>query len=450
MRGAGADRQGQHRDRQRRQLDIDGRIGPGRKCFSPTGRPALDRGHRRLPGEIGLTDYGGNRSRSTASGEVGVLRGRRAHALPQEEPGGCDQGGPVGPADQPGADLAVSRASNRRFAATTSPSRPRRGGTVMTYAPRGPNTRDVAPGARRRRDRHDLSLKSLLLQAFGTKAQVRGDDPPSGKAAHGQGDLLGPAGRERASSPFSRAGSSTASRSRKRPRFARATVTFLVGNNIAFPPQLRVQVTEESKGGRPSISTTQLWAVDPRSWRSSPGSGHTPGKPFRPTSSMPPSASGRSTAASSTPSCATGSPTTSRPAPARPCHSPTRASSRAQRRRRLLADRLSRARRGQPVSDWNTWSSPATSSAWAGSSRKPATGHTTTVLAVRSRRHDQVYDNIDIIDGERIHRHPRRRHVLDADRSAGHHDLPPRSQRAVPDQRHDVAGASSRAPSSTT
>ena len=288
-----------------------------------------------------------------------------------------------------------------------------------------------------------MSLKSLFLQAFGTKdPEFRRDHPPSGKAAHGHGRFLGQKavnGIDPLRSGWIVNGEVITEATKVRRG---DEVSFLVGNSIAFPPELRVQVTDASKGRKAEYIDYSLWAVDPAVVALVQASGYTPGKP-QPANVV--------TAAESfqeiygrvfnTELCnwiadnvaaAAGAPM---PLPDQFLEPGSNVEGGFWR----IAYRGSDSE--TPVIDWNTLVQPGdiVRLEWD----TTGAGHTTTVLMVNQDGTIEVYDNIDIIDNEHhIGIHDDVAYWTE-DRPRRHHDLSSRSRRPVPDRRHEAPGAAS-------
>ena len=144
---------------------------------------------------IGLTEDGGNRfylddvavrSASYDDGELTLYRDKNQKGAVEAELSVRL----INPADldwQPPSEQTLS-AKDFTFASDGA------GGTLMTYAPRGPSYLQASlPVPVVAETGSTVSLKSLFKQAFGTKnPDFEGDHPAAGQAADRCGHVLGP------------------------------------------------------------------------------------------------------------------------------------------------------------------------------------------------------------------------------------------------------------------
>ena len=384
-------------------LSVDGTLGAGQKLLLADGTGDVAIGDVDLfHARVGLTDYGGNRfflgdvsakSASYEDGELTLYRHKNQKGAIEAELSVAL----INPASltwQPRSEQTLS-AKDFAFAPDGS------GGTVMTYAPRGPTYLEASlPVPIVAETGSTVSLKVLLKQAFGAKkADFDGMTLLPAKPLDGTGDFWGQVafnGIDPVRSGWIVNGEAITEATKVRRG---DEVSFLVGNSIAFPPELRVQVTETSKGRNAEYVDYSLWAVDPAVVELVRAPGYTPGKPL-PADVVTSAESfqhvyGR---VFNTELCnwiadnvaaAGGAPM---PLPDQFLEPGSNVEGGFWR----IAYRGSDSE--SPVIDWNTLVQPGdiVRLEWA----TTGAGHTTTVLAVSQDGTLEVYDNIDVIDGE--------------------------------------------------
>ena len=264
-------------------FDIDGTIGAGQKLLLADGTGNVSIGdvddfHAR----IGLTEDGGNRfnlddvrvkSASYDDGELTLYRNKNQKGAIEAELSVRL----INPADlawQPTSEQTLS-AKDFTFASDGA------GGTVMTYTPRGPSYLQASlPVPVVAETGSTVSLKSLFKQAFGTKnPDFEGITLLPAKPLTATDDYWGQTAVN-GIDPV-RSGWIVNGEEITEPTKVRRgdEVSFLVGNSIAFPPELRVQVTDAAKGRKAEYIDYSLWAVDPAVVELVQASGYTPGKP---------------------------------------------------------------------------------------------------------------------------------------------------------------------------
>lgn len=248
-------------------LDLDGGIGSGQKVFLADGTGDLTIGDLDAFGAgLGLTVYGGNEITlegikvRSASYDDGVLTlyGKKHHE-------GAIKGVLTVELIN-GADLMPLKKSQgtltgKDFAFASDGD----GGTVVTYAPRGPQYFETSlPVPIIAETGTTLSLETMLLQAFGTASPkfagmilMPATDLAEGDAYWGQPHINH---QEPVLSGWLVNGTPVTEPTKVQKG---DDVAFVVGNNIAFPPHLRVQVTDEAKGGSAAYLDYYLWTVDP-------------------------------------------------------------------------------------------------------------------------------------------------------------------------------------------
>ena len=382
-------------------LDLGGGIGAGQKVFLADGTGRLTIGELdAFEAAIGLTVYGGNtitldgvKVRSAAYDD-GVLtlygKKNKAGAIKGELTVDLINGAdllPLNPSQQ------TLRGKDFAFASDGD------GGTVITYAPRGPQYFETSlPVPIIAETGAVLALETLLREAFGTaKPKFEGmilmpaTDLTRGDAYWGQPHING---QEPLLSGWIVNGNPVIEPTKVRKG---DDVTFLVGNNIAFPPHLRVQITEKAQGGKAAYLDYYLWTVDPAVAALVSQDGAVTGKPSA--NDIVHSAHAYQAiygAVLNTDLCnwiadnvaaAAGA---TMPLP-----------------NQLLEPQANvdggfwriayRGDGDDPVVDWNTLVQPGdiVRLEWA----KTGAGHTTTVLAVNPDGTIEVYDNIDVVDG---------------------------------------------------
>ena len=139
------------------------------------------------------------------------------------------------------------------------------GGTLMTYAPKGPvELQGSLPVAVVADTGDTVPLDVIFKQAFGTShpafygLELLPSTSPTGSSAFwGQPDVNGidPVVSGWMVNGHLIAGPHTVKPGDK--------VEFLVGNSISFPPQIRAQLTPKAKGEKAGFMTYDVWAVDP-------------------------------------------------------------------------------------------------------------------------------------------------------------------------------------------
>lgn len=384
-------------------FDIDGTIGPGQKLLLADGTGTVSIGDiDDFHAKIGLTEYGGNRfylddvrvkSASYEDGELTLYRNKNQKGAIEADLSVRL----INPADlawQPASEQTLA-ANDFNFASDGA------GGTVMTYAPRGPSYLQASlPVPVVAETGSTVSLKSLFLQAFGTKTpNFEGITLLPAKPLTATGDFWGQKavnGIDPLRSGWIVNGEVITEATKVRRG---DEVSFLVGNSIAFPPELRVQVTEASKGRKAEYIDYSLWAVDPAVVALVQASGYTPGKPL-PANVVKAAESFQDVYGRvfNTELCnwiadnvaaAAGAPM---PLPDQYLEPGLNVEGGFWR----IAYRGSDSE--TPVIDWNTLVQPGdiVRLEWDNT----GAGHTTTVLAVNQDGTIEVYDNIDIIDGE--------------------------------------------------
>ena len=384
-------------------LDVAGKLGARQSLFLADGTGDVAIADLDLfNAGVGLTVYGGNRffledikvrSASWEDGELTLYRGKNQKGAVQGE-FSLDL---INGASLTALSESQQTLSGKDFAFESDGA----GGTIMTYAPRGPQFVEASlPVPVIAETGTTVSLEAMHLQAFGTSnpnfermilmPATRLDTP---SAYWGQKSVNG---GEPILSAWIVNGKVVTKPTKVK---AGDDVQFLVGNNIGFPPHLRAQVTEASKGVKAGYLDYYLWTVDPAVAGLVQGSGYTPGKPL-PSNILTSAASYETVygAVFNTDLCnwiadnvaaAAGAPM---PVP-----------------NQLLEPEINVeggfwriAYRGtdsdNPVVDWNTLVEPGdiVRLEWA----TTGAGHTTTVLAVNEDGTIKVYDNIDVIDGE--------------------------------------------------
>lgn len=384
-------------------IDFAGTVGKGQKVLLSDGTGdvtigALDAFHAK----IGLTQYGGNRffledvRAKSAEYEDGTLtlysgrneKGTVAAELPVRL---------INPADlawQPRYEQTLS-AKDFTFESDGD------GGTVMTYAPRGPNYLEASlPVPIVAETGSTITLASMFKQAFGTKnpdfagitllpaKPLDADDTYWGQVDVNHIDPVRSAwivnGEVVTEAVKVKAGDE---------------VLFRVGNNIAFPPELRAQVTDAAKGRKAEYIDYSIWTVDPAVADLVRGKDYTPGRPIA-TNVVNSALSYQDVYGRvfNTELCnwiadnvaaAAGAPMPLPDAYLEP-------SANVEGGFWRIAYRGSD--RDDPVIDWNTLVEPGdiVRLQWD----KTGAGHTTTVISVAEDGTLEVYDNIDVIGGE--------------------------------------------------
>jgi hypothetical protein len=382
-------------------LDLGGGIGAGQKVFLADGTGRLTIGDLdAFEAGIGLTVYAGNRITldgikvRSASYDDGVLtlygKNNKAGAIKGELSVELINGADLLPLK---ASQQTLRGNDFAFAADGA------GGTVITYAPRGPQYFETSlPVPIVAETGSILSLETLLRDAFGTaRPKFEGmilmpaTDLPQGSAYWGQPHVNA---QEPVLSGWLVNGNPVTEPTQVRKG---DDVTFLVGNNIAFPPHLRVQVTEQAKGGKAAYLDYYLWTVDPAVAALVSQDGAVTGRPS-PNDIVHSAYAYQAIygAVLNTELCnwiadnvaaAVGA---TMPLPNQLLEPGSNAEGGFWR----IAYR---GDSDDPVVDWNTLVRPGdiVRLEWV----KTGAGHTTTVLAVNNDGTLEVYDNIDVVDG---------------------------------------------------
>jgi len=266
-------------------LDVDGTVGAGQKLVLADGTGQVeiaDLGS--FAAHVGVVDEGGGnrfllegvkiRSASYDQGELTLYS--RKHLKGDIE--GTLSIRLINPADLaflPNAEQDLSP-KDFKFAGDGD------GGTVMTYDPVGPTYLEaslpvpvVAPTG------STLSLKSMLKQAFGTKKpDFESMVLMPGKAVDGASAYWGQVsvnGIDPVASAWIVNGKTVTEPTKVKKG---DHVSFLVGNNISFPPELRVQLTDVGKGRKAEYLDYSVWTVDPAVSDLVEASGFTSGKPL--------------------------------------------------------------------------------------------------------------------------------------------------------------------------
>lgn len=382
-------------------LDLGGGIGAGQKIFLADGTGDLTIGDLdAFEARIGLTVYGGNEVTldgvkvRSASYENGVLtlygKKHQAGAIKGELSIDLINGADLLPLKPSEGTL-----SGRDFAFSPDGD----GGTVMTYAPRGPQYFETSlPVPIVAETGATLTLDSMLLEAFGTaKPKFAGmilmpaTDLKEGDAYWGQPHING---QEPLLSGWLINGIPVTEPTKVRKG---DDVTFLVGNNIAFPPHLRVQITEKAKGGTAAYLDYYLWTVDPDVAALVAQDGAVTGKPSA--NDIVNSALAYETIYKrvlNTELCNWIADNVAAAAGA-PMPLPNQLLEPGSNAEGGFWRIAYRGDDGDPVIDWNTLVQPGdiVRLEWD----KTGAGHTTTVLKVNADGTLEVYDNIDVIDG---------------------------------------------------
>ncbi|MCB1501623.1 MAG: M10 family metallopeptidase C-terminal domain-containing protein [Bauldia sp.] len=384
-------------------LEVGGAMGAAQKLFLADGTGSVGIADlESFEARVGLGVEGGNRFRlegitvrsaSYDSGELTLYRHKHQKGAIEGELS-VKLINPASLTFQPQSEQDLS-ARDFKFAPDNA------GGTVMTYLPRGPSYLEASlPVPIVAETGTTIPLGSMLKQAFGTRDPgFKGITLLPAKALEASSDYWGQVavnGIDPVLSGWIVNGKAITARTKVHKG---DVVTFLVGNNIAFPPELRVQLTDATKGRKAEFLDYSIWTVDPAVSDLVHASDYVVGKP-QPGNVVTSAESYQDAYGRvfNTELCnwiadnvaaAAGAPM---PLPNQFLEPETNVEGGFWR----IAYRGSDS--DNPVIDWNTLVRPGdiVRLEW----QTTGAGHTTTVLAVAPDGTLEVYDNIDVIDHE--------------------------------------------------